>query len=84
LLADEVGVYRVVQEFEGRQRVNHFVVNLFRPEESDLSPSALPSVRTEIAEEQSVPKIPWEMAPWLALTALAILSLEWWVYRHGY
>ncbi|MDD5038761.1 MAG: hypothetical protein PHN78_05530, partial [Dehalococcoidales bacterium] len=84
LLINEVGVYRVVQELESREMVNHFAVNLFQPEESDLSPSELPSVATEFAENRDGRKVPWELTPWLALAALAVLIFEWWVYKRGY
>jgi hypothetical protein len=84
LLIDEVGVYRVIQELEGRQLVNHFAVNLFQPEESDLSPSELPSVTTGFVENRDSRKVPWELTPWLALAALGVLILEWWVYKRGY
>jgi Ca-activated chloride channel homolog len=84
LLIDQVGVYRVVQELEGRQLVNHFVVNLFQPGESDLSPAQLPSVETEVVENRDDRKVPRELTSWLALAALAVLILEWWVYQRGY
>jgi Ca-activated chloride channel homolog len=84
LLIGEVGVYSVVQELEGGQLVNHFAVNLFQPEESDLSPSELPAVSNEFVENRDSRKVPWELTPWLALAALAVLILEWWVYKRGY
>jgi hypothetical protein len=84
LLIDEVGVYRVVQKIGDRELVNHFVVNLFQPDESDLSPSELPSVATESVENRDSRKVPWELTPWLALVALGVLILEWWVYKRGY
>jgi hypothetical protein len=84
LRIDEVGVYRVIQELEDRQIVNYMAVNLFQPQESDLSPAELPSVTTEFAENRDSRKSPWELTPWLALAALAVLVLEWWVYKRGY
>ncbi|MBI2868222.1 MAG: VWA domain-containing protein [Chloroflexi bacterium] len=84
LPADQLGVYRVVQELDGKEHVNYFVANLFRPEESALSPSALPSVATGPAETPGDRHVPWEISPWLALAALAVLGLEWWVYSRGY
>ncbi len=84
LLIDEVGVYRVIQEIQGRQAVNSFVANFFMPEESELSPSELPLLKTELVQERESRKVPWEMTTWLALAALAILGLEWWVYKRGY
>ncbi len=83
LAVEEVGPYRIVQQMGDGQATTYFVANLFRPEESDLAPRELPPLETRPGAGRSCGRIPWELAPWVALAALAILGLEWWVYSTG-
>mgnify|MGYP005856166503 CR=1 FL=1 len=67
------------------QSSGQFAVNLFAPEESDITPresvtigqTALP----DLPEDQEVGQR--ELWAWVALAAFVILLLEWWVYHRG-
>ncbi len=84
LLIEQVGAYRIVQDMEDREIVNYLTVNLFRPAESDLAPAELPVITTQVAAVGDDRKVPYDLISWLALAALAVLILEWWVYERGY
>ncbi|MBI2918351.1 MAG: VWA domain-containing protein [Chloroflexi bacterium] len=80
---DGPGLYRVVQQVGGREQVTFFAANLFNPEESSLAPVSLPDLEARTGAGVGDTTFPWELAPWLALAALLVLSAEWWLYNRG-
>nr|MBN1229171.1 hypothetical protein [Anaerolineae bacterium] len=62
-----------------------FAVNLFSPFESDIAPRGSVLIGQleigDVAPEDEYGQR--ELWPWLALLALVILVLEWWVYHRG-
>jgi hypothetical protein len=78
---DELGVYAVNYLREAETVSDYFTVNLFDEIESDIQPIGslligavpVPTIAAESGE--------FELWPWLALFALGILLLEWWVYH---
>ena len=73
-----VGVYRV--KWDGSEQ-HSFAVNLLDSEESDLTPR--PSIdigdeRIVAGETRRTPRDAWK---WVALAALLLLLLEWYVYN---
>jgi hypothetical protein len=74
----QVGVYRV--KWDGREQLS-FAVNLLDSAESDLTPR--PSIdigdeRIVAGETRRTPRDAWK---WVALAALLLLLLEWYVYN---
>jgi hypothetical protein len=84
---DELGLYNVQQSAKGKPlgEPEHFAVNLFNGEESNITP------RPDIAfagSEASTPSTgpaqrPEEIWPWVLALSLAILSIEWWLYNRA-
>jgi Ca-activated chloride channel homolog len=78
----ELGVYGVNYLEEETQSYEYFTVNLFSPFESDIHPvdniqigrSAIPASEQEALGLR-------ETWPWMAVVALIILVIEWWVYH---
>ncbi len=84
MLVDEIGAYELSQSLPEGELISYFAVNLFRPDESDLAPVPLPSVSGSVIADSDDYRVPYELAAWLALFALVVLMLEWWVYERGY
>jgi len=83
---DALGVYTVQQRAEGKSlgEAERFVVNLFSPDESDITPRPnLAFAGTEAAPPQSATTRPLEIWPWVLLASLALLSVEWWFYNRA-
>lgn len=83
---DQPGVYRVelVGEGEGASG-GLFAVNLFAPQESRIAPAeAIRIGQTEVAQagpgDEAGQREFWF---WLAVAALVVLLVEWWVYHRG-
>ena len=81
---DELGIY-TIEVFEGSEtlQTEPFAVNLFYPLESDIAPRPEitlgdATVAPDVAEEELGQREFWR---WLALAALLILMLEWFVYQ---
>jgi Ca-activated chloride channel homolog len=78
----ELGVYGVNYLEEETQSYEYFTVNLFSPFESNIHPvdniqigrSAIPASEQEALGLR-------ETWPWVAVVALIILVIEWWVYH---
>ena len=78
------GLYPVTQKVGGTNRESKFAVNLFSSLVSDLSPAEELKVPV-LAEAGSVKtEAPMDLWRWLGWAALALIGLEWWVYRRGY
>jgi len=78
------GVYEVELQGEAGTDFLAFAVSLFDPGESTVRPAE--QIRlgsTTIRPSRSQASGEYEIWPWLALAALALLSLEWWVYHRG-
>ena len=82
---DQRGQYDLLlRDAAGDRPAGAFAVNLFANEESAIEP--LESIRfgqttLQTAETKNVGQR--ELWPWFAAAALAILSLEWWIYHRG-
>lgn len=84
LEAREPGLYRVKQTVGSGTRDSVFAVNLFSSLVSNLTPAAEWSVPV-LPEAQAVQtEAPLDLWRWLGWLALALVGLEWWVYRRGY
>jgi Ca-activated chloride channel homolog len=78
------GLYAVTQTVGTGVRESRFAVNLFSSLVSDLVPAAelkVPVLAEAMAVRTSAPRDFWH---WLGWAALAVVCLEWWVYRRGY
>ena len=74
---EQVGVYRV--KWNGGERF--FSVNLLDADESNIEPRSefdVGGTRVTAGEAPSQPRDTWK---WVALVALGLLLLEWWVYN---
>jgi hypothetical protein len=64
--------------------LGRFAVNLFDPAESNITPAAIIRIgRSEVAAASREAQGEFEIWPWLAALALALLLAEWWVYHRG-
>jgi Ca-activated chloride channel homolog len=64
--------------------LGQFAVNLFDPAESNITPAATIRIgRTDVAAAPREAQGEYELWPWLAVLALALLLAEWWVYHRG-
>ncbi len=76
---DAMGIY--TYKVEGKEgSVRGFAVNLLDPNESLIEPREaiyIGSEKIAQGEERPVPRDVWK---WLLLIALALLSIEWWIY----
>jgi Ca-activated chloride channel family protein len=86
--ADQVGVYTAVAGFGKSQWKQTFAVSLLNKAESDLQPrdalqigDATSKNKTIAAETRA--RANRELWGYLALAALGLLGLEWWVYHRG-
>jgi Ca-activated chloride channel family protein len=75
---DAVGFYEV----SAGSRKSTFAVNLLSPTESDIRPQSLQTPPGNTVQESTgVATVNKEIWQWLAVGALAVLLLEWWVYH---
>jgi hypothetical protein len=75
---DQLGVYKVVRD-DGT--VRHFAVNLLDPNESNIEPRSdikIGDEEVKAGEERRQPREVWK---WIALAALGLLLVEWYVYN---
>ena len=78
----ELGVYAVNYLTGDQQTAEFFAVNLFAPEESNIQPA--PDIRIGLSAVQPQQENALgnrEFWNWLALIALGVLLIEWWVYH---
>jgi hypothetical protein len=75
---DKVGFYEV----SAGAKTSLFAVNLLSSTESDISPKSLQTTAGgNVEEATSVTSVNKEVWQWLAIAALVVLLLEWWVYH---
>ena len=75
---DRVGVYTV--RWEGKDQ-RQFAVNLLDAEESNLEPRDKIQIGGEVVEAGKSRGQPRDTWKWVALAALLVLMLEWWIYN---
>jgi len=82
---DEPGIYSVIaRQGDGDRLAGSFAVNLFAPEESAIAPApALQLGQRTVDAPQAGDIGRREFWPWLAVLALAVLMVEWWVHFQG-
>ncbi len=78
------GLYEVKQAVGGGSRDSRFAVNLFSSLVSDLSPVTELKVPVLPEAKAVQTEAPMDLWRWLGWAALALIGLEWWVYRRGY
>ena len=80
----KVGIYTV---FVDDEPFGRFAVNLFNPQESDLSPPELgddPNAAIDTRPVQSdLPEVDREIWGYAAFLALVLLIVEWWIYHQN-
>lgn len=85
-LTTQLGIYQV-DLLEGAQVRGEgaFAVNLFSPEESVITPREMITIGQSGISEGAVRDEygQREFWPWLAVAALVVLLIEWWVYHRG-
>lgn len=80
--AVRAGQYGVSSDGGGTKQT--FAVSLLNAQESDLTPrDALPLSNGKAVAGESRPRANRELWGYFALVALALLSLEWWIYHRG-
>ncbi len=78
------GLYRLEQVINGKQREDYLAVNFAPVQESQVKPAAQVNLGLKDVAAGAPAKVPQEFWPWLALLALAVMSVEWWVYLRGH
>ncbi|MDQ3815631.1 MAG: BatA and WFA domain-containing protein [Armatimonadota bacterium] len=82
--ADKVGVYTATGQASKNQWRQTFAVSLLNKAESDLEPrDALQVTEGKKVVAESRGRANRELWGYLALLALGLLGLEWWVYHRG-
>ena len=84
---DKIGIYSVTQMTQKQELHGAFVVNLFDPLQSRLTPSArLPISQSTLFDTGSpaVPHVLREIWPWIAAFLLLVLCAEWWLFSRSY
>ena len=83
----EPGVYTVYQSassVESADQADHFAVNLFSEAESDIAPRETITIGDQqIVVPQEDARSRQEWWRWLALAAVLVLLVEWWVHWRG-
>ncbi|MHB8126052.1 MAG: hypothetical protein ACYDEJ_10500 [Desulfitobacteriaceae bacterium] len=69
---------------KGEKQLSSIAVNYFSPQESQVKPSIHLMLGKKDLNGEVSTKVKWEFWPWVVLTALLLLALEWWVYLHGH
>lgn len=75
---DQVGIYRV--HWDGQEQ-RSFAVNLLDADESNIEPRADIKIGDETIEAGKSRGQPRDTWKWIALAALVLLMLEWWIYN---
>ena len=82
---DQLGVYEVMARSPADERLaGRFAVNLMSAAESRIAPVSsvrLGSSALEAPGDDNVGQR--ELWPWLAIMALGVLLIEWWIYHRG-
>ena len=74
----ELGPYKVVRD-DGL--VRHFAVNLLDPNESNIEPRQVLKIGNDDVKFGDERRQPRELWRWIALGALVLLMVEWYVYN---
>ena len=79
------GLYQLTLREPGGERPGgHFAVNLFDQQESDITVAAAVQIGEAAVVQASDKDVGQrEIWPWLALAALLLLMVEWWVFYRG-
>ena len=87
LLFDETssaGIYRYARQDPFGESHRFFAVTLADEAESDIVPRALPPPSASAtARESRTARSVAALWPWLAMAALLLLALEWWLGGHA-
>lgn len=80
----EPGIYTVYQSAPSGEFADHFAVNLFSESESDIAPRETITIGTQqVAVPQEGARGRQEWWRWLALAAVLLSLVEWWVHWRG-
>ena len=78
------GIYRYTRQDPFGEAHRYFAVTLADETESDIAPRALPASLVPAGPDEASPaRTTTALWPWLAMTALFLLVLEWWLGGHG-
>ncbi len=75
---DKLGVYKVERD---DKVVRHFAVNLLDPNESNIEPRADIKIGGDEVSAGDVRRQPRDLWKWIALAALILLLVEWYIYN---
>ena len=78
------GLYTLEQVSKGEKRLSPIAVNYLSPQESQVKPVIHLMLGKKDLNVEVSTKVIWEFWPWLVLTALLLLVVEWWVYLRGH
>lgn len=78
------GLYKLEQVSKGEKELSPIAVNYFDPQESQVKPIVHLMLGKKDLNVEVSTKVKWEFWPWIALTVLLLLAVEWWVYLRGH
>ena len=78
------GLYMLEQVSKGEKELSPIAVNYLSPQESQVKPVIHLMLGKKDLDVEVSTKVIWELWPWIALTALLLLAVEWWVYLRGH
>ncbi|OLN31175.1 vWA domain-containing protein [Desulfosporosinus metallidurans] len=78
------GLYKLEQVSKGEKALSPIAVNYFSAQESQVKPVIHLMLGKKDLNVEVSTKVKWEFWPWLVLTALLLLAVEWWVYLRGH
>jgi hypothetical protein len=82
---NQIGVYEVtVRTSNGASLVDYFVVGLADSAESAIAPAESLAISHTLVDSFGQENIGQrEIWPWLAVLAISVLLIEWWIYFRG-
>ena len=78
---DELGVYTVDYVGNLQADSDYFTVNLFDDSESDIQPVQNIQIGSVVIPTLAGETGEFELWPWLTMSALVLLLLEWWIFH---
>ncbi|SPF43929.1 conserved membrane hypothetical protein [Candidatus Desulfosporosinus infrequens] len=78
------GLYTLEQVSKGEKELSPIAVNYSSPQESQVKPVVHLMLGKKDLNVEVSTQVVWEFWPWVVLTALLLLALEWWVYLCGH
>ncbi|HBW34090.1 MAG TPA: hypothetical protein DEF89_01420, partial [Desulfosporosinus sp.] len=78
------GLYTLEQASKGKKELSPIAVNYLSPQESQVKPVIHLMLGKKDLNVEVSTKVIWEFWPWVVLTALLLLAVEWWVYLRGH